>query len=627
MKRYALLLTLLIPCILMVHSQQNPLPRNIQQAYKKGTRSTDGMPGPNYWQNTSEYAINATVDTETDRLTGTAKISYTNNSPDTLWNFVLRLYPDLFRKGGARQWAIAEEDLTEGMKISRLVIGGKEYSPDSDFPRWWMTNFRIRLKEKIEPGSVTSIEIDWYFDIPAEQGLRMRKYDEGHYFIAYWYPQIAVYDDIDSWDYVEYLGMVEFYNDFNNYDVSITVPGDYVVWATGELQNPREVLQPAIADRLKEAQTSDNVVQIVTQKDIKDKAVTTKGQEHSWNFRAIGVPDFSFATSNHANWDGTSLVVDEGTGRRVFTDVAYPDDVFHWDRGAEMSRQSIAYMSTELPGIPFPYPEMTSFCGTARGGGMETPMMANDGAPRRFNDFVEVLFHEISHTYMPFYMGTNERKYAWMDEGWATYFPTEFMKVVDPESDYLRETRQGYTFLAGQEMELPLMVPSYQHNNFSSARVSAYTRPAVAYHYLRDALGDKLFKKALKEYMLRWNGKHPLPYDFFNTFEDVTGENLDWYWQPWFYSAGYPDLGIREVTAGNTVVIEKVGTHPIPISLYYQTAGGGSEKVYHSTAVWKDGIKEFRIQLPSDLDLVKIEIGNDHIPDVVAGNNVWVKEE
>jgi hypothetical protein len=625
MKKHLLLSALITFMVTLSYGQENPLPLNVQEAYKNGTRSDDGLPGPEYWQNSSDYVIDVRIDTDTEQINGAATIHYSNQSPDTLRTIILRLYQDFFRKGNARQWPISEGDLTEGMKITRLVIGGTEYDPEKDFPRWWMTNFRIRLKEKIAPGTITKIEVDWSFDIPTEQGLRMRKYDDGHYFIAYWYPQVAVYDDVDGWDRVEYLGMVEFYNDFNNYTVNLTVPGDYVVWATGELQNMEAVFQPAIIERVEQAKASDEVVRIITQRDYSDGPVTLQNKENTWTFTATGVPDFSFALSTHANWDGTSLVVDEATGRRVFTDVVYPDDVNHWENGAELSMKSIEYMSKVLPGVPFPYPQMTSFCGTARGGGMETPMMANDGAPRRYIDFAEVLFHEISHTYFPFYMGNNERKYAWMDEGWASFLPTEFTRDVDPESDYMKESVEGYTFLAGQEAELPLMVPSYQHNSFSSARVSAYTRPNMAYHFLRDALGDKLFKKALKEYMHRWNGKHPLPYDFFNTFEEVAGEDLDWFWEPWFYKMGYPDLAIKEVTAGNAVVIEKIGTHPIPISLYYQTEEGSSEKVYHSTAVWKDGMKIFKVQLPSDLTLTRIEIGNDHIPDVVKDNNTWNK--
>lgn len=606
--------------------QDSPLPRNIQKAYDRGTRMDDGNPGPSYWQNSSDYHMDVTVDTEEDRITGSAHIKYANNSPDSLRVFFLRLYQDFFKKGNARQWSIPEEDLTEGMKISRLVIDDMEYNPEKDLPGRGMTNIHVRLKKSIAPGATARIEIEWGFDVPAKEGLRMKKYDAGHYFIAYWYPQIAVYDDIDGWDQVEYMGMVEFYNDINNYEVNITVPGDFVVWATGELRNMAEVVQPAIVERFEQAKISDDVIRIIGKKDLDDHAVTRKGKSHTWTYQATGVPDFSFALSNHSCWDGTSLEVDASTGRRVFTDVVYPEEALHWENGAELSRNAIRYMSEVLPGIPFPYPQMTSFCSGTRGGGMETPMMANDGAPRNYTDLAELLFHEIAHTYFPFYMGTNERKYAWMDEGWATYFPAEFIAALDPTADYFGETVRNYTYFAGLDYELPLMYQSYQQNNFSTAHISAYIRPAIAYHFLRDALGDPLFKKALKEFMERWNGKHPLPWDFFNTFESVAGEDLDWFWKPWFYDQGYPDLAIREVTSKNEVVIERIGTHPVPVSLNCQYEGY-SEIIYRSVTIWKDGREEVYIPLPGNLKVLKIELGNDHIPDVNKSNNLWSREE
>lgn len=624
MKKLNLLSILILLCFSMVFSQENPLPLNIQKAYAAETRSSDGLPGSAYWQNSSNYQIDVEVDTEADRVSGKAVITYFNNSPDTLTHMVFRLYQDFFRKGNARQWAITEEDITEGVKITRLEIDGIAYNPDQDFPWYWSTNVRIRLKNEILPGATATIETDWGFDIPAGQGLRMKKYNEGHYFIAYWYPQIAVYDDIDGWDEIEYLGMVEFYNDINNFLVNITVPGDFIVWATGELQNMQEVFQPGIVNRIQQAKASDEVTRIITQKDYENKAVTNKSKTHTWTFKANNVPDFSFAMSKSSNWDGSSLVVDASTGRRVFTDVVYPPTANHWDKGAELSRNAIEYMSTTLPGVPFPYPEMTSFCSGSRGGGMETPMMANDGAPRKYIDFAELLFHEMAHTYFPFYMGTNERKYAWMDEGWATYLPTEFTKEIDPQSNYLKETVEGYISLAGQEVEMPLMVPSFQLNDFSSARVAAYTRPAMAYHFLRDAMGDSLFKKALKEYMNRWKGKHPLPWDFFNTFDEVAGESLHWFWKPWFFEAGYPDLAINVVTDNNEVIIERIGTHPIPIALTYETEMK-KEFYYLTTATWKTGEKMIKVFLPKDIVLKKVVLGNDRIPDVDKSNNSWSK--
>ncbi|MCD4695339.1 MAG: M1 family metallopeptidase [Bacteroidales bacterium] len=626
MKMKLFVLYLFVSVGIQLFAQNNLLPLNIQKAYDKGTRSEDGKPGPNYRTNSADYKMDIILDTKTDILKGTSEIQYYNNSADTLKHIVFRLYGDFFKKAGARQWAINPGDLSDGVQISKLSIDEEEYDPESDFPDYWITNMRIRLKQAILPGTSTTINLEWTMEIPTQRGLRMCKYGDGHYFIAYWYPQIAVYDDVDGWDVIEYYGMVEFYNDINNYEVNIRVPGDYVVWATGELQNMDDVLQSEIVNRYKKAKESDAIINIIRQEDYENKAVTKKAKQHKWRFTADNVPDFSFALSNKSNWDGTSLIVDNTTGRRVLTDVVYPEGSKHWTKGAEVSKASVAYMSNTLPGVPFPYPHMTSVWNGNRGGGMETPMMANNGAPENYDDFVELIFHEISHTYFPFYMGTNERKYAWMDEGWAAYLPNELSQILTPEADYLKDVTNGYLSVAGQEIELPLMVPSFQHNSFTSGRVAAYTRPAMAYHFLRNAIGDELFKDALREYINRWHGKHPLPYDFFNTFEDVAGEDLDWFWKPWFFEAGYPDLGIKEVTENNEIVVEKIGTHPIPVELVYELKNNKSNRVYKPTSVWKNGQKEVRFQLPENAEIVKVILGNDHIPDVDKSNNVWEKK-
>ena len=257
-----------IALLLVFHigiAQEVPIPTNIQQAYKNQTRSKDGIPGPNYWQNQSNYKVNATVDTDTESISGNEIITYFNNSPDTLKNIVIRVYQDFFRKGNARQWPANEGDLTEGVQITKLIIDGKVYDTGKDFPWWWITNLNIRLKDKILPHSKTEIEIDWEVKIPTQRGLRMRKYADGHYFIAYWYPQIAVYDDVDGWDQVEYTGLVEFYNDLNNFEVNLTVPANYLLRSTGDPENLDEILQKDIVNRYKEALKSDEVINIITQ--------------------------------------------------------------------------------------------------------------------------------------------------------------------------------------------------------------------------------------------------------------------------------------------------------------------------------------------------------------------------
>ena len=617
-----MLFVLLLLWVSTGKGQDYYFPLNIQKAYENETRSLDGKPGKNYWQNKADYKIDVELKTETDEIFGKEEITYKNNSPDSLHAIVFRLYQDFFKKGNARQFPVAEGDLTDGVKITKLIIGGEEYDPDKTGGWWHMTNLSISLNKPVPPGQSVKVETEWNFHLPTERGLRMRKYSDGHYFVAYWYPQIAVYDDVDGWDKVEYLGSVEFYNDINNFDVNITVPGDYLIWATGELQNAEELLQADVLGRYKSARESDEVIQIVKQQDYKDKKVLTKGKTHIWHFKANNVPDVSFGSSDHSNWDGCSVIVDSVSGIRVFTDAVYPEGSDHWEKAAEVARRSVQYMSFELPAYPFPYPHITSFCNGTRRGGMETPMMANDGIPRQFGSFVGLVFHEISHNYFPFFMGTNERKYAFMDEGWAAFLPGNIIEEYEPGSDYFSGQVQGYAHMAGQEIELPLMIPSFQHNDWSSSRTAAYTRPAVAYQMLRETLGDDLFKKALHEYMDRWNGKHPIPYDFFFTVEDVTGQDLYWFFNPWFFQSGYPDLGIKEITSTNELIIEKKGEFPVPVDITWWTEDGNSESKYLSPEIWKEGQDKIGVQLPEDSKIVKIKLGNDHIPDVDKENNV-----
>ena len=351
----------------LIYSQNYYIPLNVQAAYEAGTRSKDGNPGPDYWQNKAKYDIEVELDTKKDMITGKGTVTYYNNSPDTLKRIVLRMYQDLFMKGNARQFPVSPEVLTDGMKITKFSSGGDEYDV-SRSSRWEMTNKSIRLNKAIPPGGSETFEMEWNFQIPVKRAIRMGKYDDGHYFIAYWYPQIAVYDDIDGWDMVEYLGMVEFYNDFNDFDVKITVPGDYLVRATGVLQNADEILSDDVLQRFNSAKESDTVVRIFDYVKSGKKSPNKRAKKHIWHYVATNVPDVSFLATNQSNWDGTSVIVDTLTSRRVFAEAVYPDSLANWDRGAEITAASVKYMSFELPGIAYPYPHMTSFCAGSSGG-------------------------------------------------------------------------------------------------------------------------------------------------------------------------------------------------------------------------------------------------------------------
>jgi len=256
-------------------------------------------------------------------------------------------------------------------------------------------------------------------------------------------------------------------------------------------------------------------------------------------------------------------------------------------------------------------------------------MMTNDGiGPSKVSN-AGVTAHEISHTYMPFYMGINERKYAWMDEGFAVMFTFDALKSILPDTKVRESEGQTLSFSMGQEEELPLFVNSdiMSGGEGMTYGVASYPRAGVAYDLLRNALGEDLFKKALHEYMNRWQGKHPIPHDFFYTFDQVAGENLDWFWIPWFYERGYPDLGIKDVTLYEgtyKTTIQKDGIMPVPLNLKYVYEDGTSEEVKRPVSIWKGGIKEYSVEFKPAKKVDRIELGANYIPDVNKANNKYV---
>ena len=615
------LFSFIISLQIIAQSGQEYFPENYQTAIENGTRSKDGLPGLNYWVNHADYKIDVIVEAETGMIVGSATIVYFNESPDTLETIVLRLYQNIYKKGNSRQFSIGSDDLTDGMEISKLSIDNSAIDLDSRKVYYSATNMYVNLDEALLPNTSKSIGISWSFKMPQKRWIRFGQYSKNHLFVGYWYPQVAVYDDVEGWDRIEYAGMVEYYNDANNFDVNIALPSDFVVWATGELQNTGDVFQQGIVKKHEKALASDEVIRIITGDDYKNNSVTIPGKTNSWNFKAARVPDFAFAASRGSNWDAVGLTVDPEKGRRVLISSVYPDSAVHYQDVAMIAKQAIDYMSNELPGYPFPYPQATVFANGRKDGGMEFPMMANDGAPDDYADLQGLTYHEVFHNYFPFFMGTNERKYAFMDEGWARYLPTGFLEKYTPDGDYFQRTIAQYESFAGSENELPPMIPTYIFNDYQTQRMAAYTRPAVAYHLLHQMLGDTLFKKAIKEYIQRWNGKHPMPYDFFNTFNDVAGEDLSWFWQPWFFQRGFPDLAITDLTNENVLVIEKRGLLPVPVFVKVVYEDGSEDQILKDMRLWADGSKVFELQLSNDKKISKVILGNDLIPDSKQKNN------
>lgn len=597
-----------------------PFPRNFEKSYEKGFRNWDGTPGPQYWQNRSDYKIQVELDPKSKEVEGTQEVTYFNNSPDTLKLIRIKLLHDLYRKGGQRAEDINPKDITDGVEIEHLSINGVEIGKEAQ--KRHDCYLDIRLKTPLVPKSSLQLSVAWEFTMPAdERATRECVCDPTTFFIPYFYPEIAVYDDLHGWASTPYNGLQEFYHDFNNYEVTITLPKGYQAWATGEWQNAAEILQPDFLERWEKAHSSSEVIQIFSESELKSGAVFKKAKKNVFRFKATEVPDFTFATSAHYNWDASSVVVDDLSGRRTFVSAAYDSKSNDFKRVARIAADGIRLMSTWLPGYPFPYPSLTVFNGND---GMEYPMMINDASVSE--EFVTSLtVHEAAHTYFPFMMGTNEQHYAWMDEGWANFFDHFLADSLENKKSGIGG---GWGF--GNDWEVPPMVPSRALDGRSYG-FAAYTRPQLAYVQLYDLLGYDLFHKCMKNYMDRWKGKHPGPYEFFNTFNHVSGQNLDWFWKPWFFEFGYPDLGVYaakmdNATGNNTYLayVERKGLIPVPIYLEVEYSDGTKETFHQKADVWKN-IERRVIQVPLGQGKVPVKatLGGKTVPDSKPKDNIW----
>jgi hypothetical protein len=599
-------------------------PLNVLEAYKNKTRSWDGKPGSQYWQNYSDYDINVKVNTDSKTLTGSETITYHNNSPDTLHKIVIRLYQDIFKAGGSRDFSVPKSALADRVKINSLLINDEELTSLEGMIQRSETNLSVYLPKHLVPKSEVKIYVEWSFEIPFVSPIRMGAYKSGLYYLAYWYPQIAVYDDIDGWDINEYYGRAEFYNDFNNYSFKIEVPAKYVVWATGELQNAEEVFNEKIVKRIEDVKQSSEIVKIISENDYNGNEVTKINSKNIWKFKADKVPDVTFALSDNYVWDAGSVIVDSATGRRTMVSAVYPDTVEQYNDVVQYSMETILYLSNELPGVPYPYPHVTTVCNGRASGGMESPMMANNGAPISKSSMVGLVFHEISHNYFPFFMGVNERKYGWMDEGWAAFLPKEIVNRNVADYDYMAERAETYIYGAGTEADPPPIIPTYAIVRSPEFRNATYSRPAVAYNLLKEYLGKEKFRAALQVFIKRWNGKHPLPNDFFITINNVVSEDLYWFWKPWFFESGFPDLEITDAEQNGSnkkIVIKKNGKLPIPIFVKVVFEDNSEKTFNESMAVWKSGNEEFILIFDADKRIKSIELGKKIIPDAIEENN------
>ncbi len=619
MKPLTLIFFLVLMLSTMVQSQETKLflPRNVKQSVMKGVRGEDGAPGKNYWQNSADYDIQVAIDPETRILTGKEKIKYFNNSPDSLNQLVLGIYMDILNKDSYRDFPMPKDLFNEGVSISSLIFNDQKLDLEKDIQRRG-TNLFIKPEQGIGPNEISFIEISWSYQFLEELTFRTGHYGEQSFFAGYFYPKVAVYDDLDGWDEMDYTGICEFYSDFNNYNVEITMPSNFIVWATGTLENPKDILSKKYLDRYNEALSSNKVINIVTPADLKEGKITKKGDSHTWKFKAKNCPDFAFATSKNHLWDGLSVIVDPASSRRTFLDVAYKEDSKDFYGVAKIAKQALIDLSTDMPGVPYPYPCMTIYNANA---GMEFPMLCNNPSTPKDLSTISLTYHEIFHTYFPFHVGVNERKYAWMDEGWASLFPEFFIKKNYPKLNYLNSRKERYLKSAGTEKEAAIIELTYRLKDYESYRQATYNKPCFAYLYLVDFLGEEQFKRIFKAYIERWAGKHPTPHDFFNTVEDLSGMNLSWFWKPWFFERSVPDLSIR-MLKNNRLRIDNLGGLPLPIELNIYFKDGSHIQESIPLKVWSEGRPFFDYQIKDKKEIKNVKMGSATIPDIDISNNV-----
>jgi hypothetical protein len=586
------------------------MPRAVKEAYRKGTRSTDGRPGPNYWQNRARYNIAVTALPPDRNVRGIEQITYFNNSPDTLRNPVIKLLLNVHKPGAVRDFPANPDYLTSGVRIDSLAVNGQatEWAGGQNA----QTSQRIRLLNPILPHDSIHFTFKWRYEISKQSG-REGMIDSTTWYLAYFYPRVAVFDDYNGWDTMDFTDVQEFYSDFNDYDVAITVPANYVVWGTGTLLNASEVLRPAVLQRFNQSMTSDQTITIASRADMAAKTVTAPGSRNTWRFHAVDIPDMAFNLSDHYVWDGASAVVDDAAHRRASVQAAYNDTAPDFHHMVQFGRHALDWLSHNWPGVPYPYEKTTIVQGFA---GMEYPMMVNDEpyADTVFSRFVAE--HEIAHTYFPFYMGINESRYAFMDEGWATTF--EYLIGIadlgkERASGFFKQFRtNGWAGNTSPLEDLPIITPADALSPEAYGD-NAYGKPALGYLALKEMLGDAAFRNALHEFMTRWHGKHPIPWDFFNTFNNVTGQNLNWFWKAWFFENNYIDLAVAGVDKA-AVTIDNIGGIPAPVDLRVTFADGTTSVVHQTSAIWAPNLRRAVVSVP----------GGKAIRSVVLDTGIWV---
>lgn len=610
-------------------------PEAFQRAVARGTRTNEGLPGKDYWQQETDYTITVKLFPEEKKLEGSGKIVYVNRSFDALDAIHFELAMNLHKEGTIRN---EEAEITGGVQISSVRIDGVPLK-ENDFggSRYFVigTQLVVVPADPIAPGASITIGIDWSFLIPqAGAGERMGYSKDDLLFLAYWYPIVSVYDDVEGWHTDPFLSRSEFYSGFGDYDVTIDVPPGWIVLATGELANAPEVLAPDVYKRMIRAYESDEPLRILEPSQF-DQPVTLADENGRvlWQYRAEKVRDFTFSLSRNAFWEGSRASVGDrdGDGVTDYTRInsVYRPNATRWVKASAYQQSAISFLS-EFTGLPYPWPHMTAVEGAGIiGGGMEFPMMTLIGDYSAAGDeaLQSVIIHELAHMWIPMIVSTNERRHAWFDEGTTTFTENQTKNALIPGQPHDLPDQVTYVYMARSGIEGEIMRWSDYHYTPAAYLIASYPKPATVLVALRGVLGEETFMKAYRSFIETWAFKHPTPYDFFNTFERVSGQDLDWFWRTWFFETWKLDHAVASVDRKGRVTdihIQDLGKAPMPVDLKITLDNGNTLHRRLPVETWLSGATDAVVTIDSDSPVRRVEIDPDHrFPDVNRMNNAW----
>ena len=618
------------------HPQFYPYPGNEM-------RSASGEPGPRYWQNRADYSIQCRIDTATHSITGELIVTYTNNSNDALRFVWLQLDQNIYKidsrasatttEAGGR-WA--NGGFTDGYQISGLQIESMGAWSAPSQQSITDTRMQVWLKSPLAKGEKLRLKMSYQFAIPEYGTDRMGRLLTKNgwvYEIAQWFPRMCVYDDLQGWNTMPYLGAGEFYLEYGDIDFSITAPANIIVVGSGELLNPKECYTVTQQKRWEQAAASNTTVTIRSAAEVKETTSRPAAANLTWKFKISNARDAAWAASKAFIIDAAKI--DLPSGKKSLAISAYPEESIGkngWQRSTEMVKGSIEYYSKKW--FEYPYPAATNVAGIV--GGMEYPGIVFCSSKSMGEELWGVTDHEFGHTWFPMIVGSNERKYAWMDEGFNTFINDlsteafnngEFKPTFFPEPSAPFMVKMTFGDKSDGLYNIPDVI---QQNNLG---VTAYLKPGQMLAQLRDqVLGAERFDMAFKEYIRRWAFKHPSPWDFFHTIENVSGEELGWFWRGWVLNNWKLDVAVRDVrykkgdiTNGIEVTIENLEKMVMPVKVKVIETNGTEHVLSLPVEIWQRGAK-WTFDVPTTSEIKQVSVDPEKkLPDFDRANNTWKK--